>query len=107
MIDSAPVQGLADTSGHPVYYSFYQDQPTTPEGRPAHEPFYVMALDTGPLPVGATNGRLSQIMMPNGVMIARVEFATPTFTSLEAAKGWLGSQQAQQLKAILLSVRYR
>jgi hypothetical protein len=52
----------------------------------------------------------NQIMMPNGVMSARVLFdfeKQPIFATPEAAKAWMGSAQYTQLKALLLSLSYR
>jgi hypothetical protein len=117
VLDRAAVPGITDKSGNPVEFGFAADQalPAPGEGTPAQPadslPSYFMDVRlSSEFQAGERSSGTNQIMMPNGVMSARVLFdfeKQPTFATPEAAKAWMGSAQYAQLKALLLSLSYQ
>lgn len=119
VLDRAAVPGITDKSGSPVEFGFAADQPlmVPAEGMPTptqtadSRPYYFMDVRlSSEFEAGERNSGTNQIMMPNGVMSARVLFdfeKQPIFATPEAAKAWMGSTQYAQLKALLLSLSYQ
>jgi hypothetical protein len=118
VLDRASVPGITDKSGNPVEFGFGSDRGLIypEEGKPKptvpadSRPYYFMDVRlSSEFEAGERSSGTNQIMMPNGVMSARVLFdfeKQPTFATPEAAKAWMGSEQYSQLKALLLSLSY-
>jgi hypothetical protein len=107
ILDHAPVPGLTDKTGEATEFGFaYDEHPGSTV--PAYYFMEVRHASEFLAPSG-TSGT-NQVSLPNGVLTARVDFGdkplTPAFTSPDAAKAWMGSEQYAQLKAMLLSLRY-
>ncbi|MFC8039800.1 hypothetical protein ACFUOZ_10640 [Paenarthrobacter sp. NPDC057355] len=121
VFDQAPVTEImaSDAPDDLVQFGFFSDvgaQMVEPGQDPAaaledQTPHYSMDVRrSSQLGSGLTGSGTNQIKMPNGIMAARVIFdyeKQPIFATPEAAKAWMGTTQYQQLKSLLLSLRYQ
>lgn len=107
VLDHTPVPGIIDTTGEATEVGFaYDELPGSSDG-----PYYHLDVRRAhEFQPTQTNSGTNQVLLPNGVMTARVIFggSAPThpFASPAAAKAWMGSEQYAQLKAMLLSLNY-
>ncbi|HSN37951.1 MAG TPA: hypothetical protein VLT34_16515 [Arthrobacter sp.] len=110
VLDHAPVPGITDLSGEGAEFGFAYDE--IPGGGSTGGPYYFMDVRRAHefLPNQDTSGS-NQVQLPNGVLTAVVVFggteSKPPFATPDAAKAWMGSEQYAQLKAMLLSLRYK
>jgi hypothetical protein len=101
VFDAAPLPGIISITGDQVGYGFIvfrdlnSDQDT-----------YFMGLMPGPV-VDGRGPSPHGAPMQNGWFSASVIFGDTAFSSPAAAKAWLGTDQGQKLKALLLSVTYQ
>ncbi|WP_144663113.1 hypothetical protein [Paenarthrobacter nicotinovorans] len=125
VLDRAVVSGVRDVSGSQVEFGFssiqpqyipyegppYEGMPSPQSGPVEGPPTYIMDVRlTSELKAGISSSGTNQITMPNGVMSAYVLFdpaKQPTFASPGGARAWMGTAQYQQLKSLLLSLRYQ
>ena len=110
VLDRAPVPGITDLRGEGTEFGFAYDE--LPGGGSIGGPHYFMDVRRAHdfLPTQDTSGS-NQVQLPNGVLSAVVIFSgtesRPPFTSPDAAKAWMGSEQYAQLKALLVSLSYK
>ncbi|MGO4583781.1 hypothetical protein AB4Z38_07825 [Arthrobacter sp. 2RAF6] len=101
VLDSAPIPALPILAGRYREFGFAVDQ--------AIDGTYIYLMDVRNAPEfdpSVHSSGTNQTIMPNGMMVARVLFGTPAFTSPAAARAWMATDQYKQLKALLLSLKY-
>lgn len=107
VLDHAPLPAIKDERGEATEFGFaYDEYPGTTD--PAYYFMDVRRASEFLAPVDSSGS--NQVWLPNGIMTARVIFDDlPTrqaFTSPDAAKAWMGTEQYARLKALLLSLKY-
>jgi hypothetical protein len=100
VLDQAPVPGLMDINGDQASFGFAFDSFAD------HPQFHMGIRRNEEFTSGTTSSGSPQIVFPNGAAVARVIFGDPAFPSVDEAKAWMNTKQYQQLKALLLSVKY-
>lgn len=101
VFDAAPLPGIVSKTGDQIAYGFIVFR-----GLNSNEDTYFMGLKPGPV-VDGRGPSPHGAPMQNGWFSASVIFGDPAFSSPAAAKAWLGTDQGQKLKALLLSVTYQ
>jgi hypothetical protein len=101
VFDAAPLPGIVSKIGDQVSYGFIVFR-----GLNSNQDTYFMGLKPGPV-VDGRGPSPHGAPMQNGWFSASVIFGDPAFSSPAAAKAWLGTDQGQKLKALLLSVTYQ
>lgn len=101
VLDQAAVPGLADNKAEPVSFGFAFDSFAD------HPHFHMGLRRSQEFTSGTTGSGSPQVVFPNGAAAATVIFGEPAFPSVDAAKAWMNTEQYRQLKALLLSVKYK
>lgn len=101
VLDQAPVPGMAAAGATAPLFGFVVEFSADGEsyGMGLSDPRYLEQGD------GVTSGcRL--VTTGNGGLTTAVLFNDPEFTTRDAAKAWMATEQYAQLKALLMSVKY-
>lgn len=107
VLDHAPVPAINDERGEATEFGFaYDEYPGTTN--PAY--YFMDVRRASEFLASIDSSGSSQVRLPNGILTARVIFGDSptqqTFTSPDAAKAWMGTEQYARLKALLLSLTY-
>jgi len=101
VFDKAAVPGLAGFDGEPSF-GFFKDSYGD-----VNDQYFMDVRRADELAAGSTASGSGQLVLPNGVGIFRVYIDSPGFASGVEAKAWMGTADYAQLKALLMSVRYK